>query len=252
MTTEFQELRDKLEVLNSTQQTTTDTNIKIQTLSVIKHLIQRYIENALRAGVEASKIKSDMDNLFCTIPQALGTWVINEVDDTSRKLSVESKKLVAPLVPMKYQKPLLFSKDTLYHASLCCEAISGPLQPEPLSFFRNKKPHHGLTQVSFSQSRDEITPYLIARQNNVVYAAFKSDMQISEWLGGASSFTEGALCNMFINLFKRSVLIAGIMKQCSQIPFRFFMDELINNRRIVLTGIPLLLHSTYCVLGMLL
>ena len=196
MTVEFRSLRDHLGAFQSAQQSTTDESIQQQTLNVAKYHIQQYIENGLRSGVEASVIKSDMENL-CRVHRVLSgelrVWSTSEVDNISRKLSTVSKKQVEELVPRECQKPLLFSKDTLYHASLCCAAISGPVSSDPLFFFRNKRPQHSLTQVSFSQSRDDITPYLIARQEDVVYAAFKSNLQVSEWLGGASSFTEGIL-----------------------------------------------------------
>ena len=158
-------------------------------------MIQRYIENELGAGTETSKIKSDLERLsrfHQVIPRPLLGWGVEEVDKVSQRLLRELRKVVKPVAEKENQKPLLFSKDTIYHASLCCEAIDNPMLSDPLSFFRNKKPRHNLTEVSFSQSRAGVTPYLVARQKDVVYVAFKSIPAVSQWLESSSSFDEGS------------------------------------------------------------
>ena len=117
---------------------------------------------------------------------------MDEVDKTDEKLTSCHKKTVHPTAKKEDPPPSLFSKDILYHAGLCCEGINLATKPaNPQSFFRNKKPHHSLTEVSFSQSRDNITPYLIAKQGDVVYVAFQGTSSVSTWLKSAPSFSEG-------------------------------------------------------------
>ena len=127
------------------------------------------------------------------IPTPLWTWTLQEVDKADEKLASRCRKNVN-LVPRKTEDtspPSLFSKDTLYHASLCCEAINFSHPGNPLSFFQDKKPQHNLTGVSFSQTRDGITPYLIAKQQDIIYVAFRSISSVSEWTQNAQSFNEG-------------------------------------------------------------
>jgi hypothetical protein len=112
---------------------------------------------------------------------------MGEVGKASEK-EVSAKKTVKE----EQRAPSLFSKDTLYHAGLCCEAINDTHPSNPLSFFRNKKPNHSITEVSFSQSRDGITPYLIAKQKDVIYVAFQGTPRIADWMKcGSTSFNEG-------------------------------------------------------------
>ena len=181
-------------MFRSTQQSTSDTSIQEQTVNCSRHLIQQYIENALHSGIKADKIKNEMEKLcsvFFVIPQQWLSWAMQEVNRICEKLEGELK-ISKPILKQKHQAPSLFSKDTLYHAGLCCEAINNVLS-NPLSFFRNKKPHHSLTEVSFSQSRDGILPYLIARQKDVVYVAFQGIPEVSQWLK-YTSFNEGNDC----------------------------------------------------------
>ena len=173
---------------------TAEENIRQQTMNCSQHLIQRYIENGLRSGIEASKIKSDMEklsSLYLVLARSSLGWAMLEVDKASKKLKREVQRVAMPLAEKKHQEPPLFSKDTLYHASICCEAINDVMPSNPLSFFRNKKPQHSLTEVSFSQCKDGTTPYLIAKQNDVVYVAFQGVPEVSQWMKSASSFNEG-------------------------------------------------------------
>ena len=192
---EFEKLKNQLEAFHTLEETSTDESIQQKSISCSQHAIQKYIENKLRGGTEVERIRSDMESLFSVhhvVPQLLLRWSLEEVDVIYKKLMHESK-VVKPSSEIGQQKSVLFSKDTLYHASLCCEALSDSMPLDHLSFFRDKKPHHNLTEVSFSQSRDDITPYLIARQKDVIYVAFKSTPEVLKWLEKTSSFNEGQL-----------------------------------------------------------
>jgi GTP-binding protein EngB required for normal cell division len=220
-TEEYQKLKAKLEAFSSTLESASSSNVELSTINCIKDVIQQYIEKALKLGDETSKVKSDMEKLcrsHLVIPTVLWTWTMQEVDKADEKLTIEQRKVVKSVVKEAEPAPSLFSKDTLYHACLCCDALSDPNPANPLSYFQNKNPHHSLKEVSFSQNRDSITPYLIAREGDVIYIAFQSTPLLSKWKEIAPSFDE------------------GLMQQSSQIPLRFFMDELLKNRKIVFTG----------------
>ena len=191
---EYQKLKATLEVFRSTLESASSTDVELSTITCIKDVIQQYIERALRLGEETSKVKSDMEELRhsdLVIPTALWTWTMQEVEKTDEKLTSEQRKVAKPVVEEAEPAPSLFSKDTLYHACLCCDALSDPNPANPLSYFQNKNPHHSLKEVSFSQNRDSITPYLIARQGDMIYVAFQSTPLLSKWKEIAPSFNEG-------------------------------------------------------------
>ena len=196
VTEEYQKLKATLEVFNSTLhvESASVQNVELSTINCMRAVIQQYIERALRLGEETSKVKSDMEKLCrsdLVIPTALWRWTMQEVEKTHEKLTSEQRKVAKPIVKEAEPAPSLFSKDTLYHACLCCDALSDPNPANPLSYFRNKNPHHRIKEVSFSQNRDGITPYLIAKQGDMIYVAFQSTPLLSKWKEIASSFNEG-------------------------------------------------------------
>ena len=193
-TEDFEKLKRQLEALKLTLDSASDSKIELATIDCFKDAIQQYIERSLRANNETSFVKNDIERLcrvYLVIPTALWGWSMQEVGKAAEKLASERSCVPKPLVKKDTPPPSLFSKDTLYHACLCCEAISSS-KNNSLSFFQCKRPQHSLTEVSFSQSRDgAITPYLIARQRDVIYVAFRSNLCVSEWIKSASSFEEG-------------------------------------------------------------
>lgn len=193
-TEDFEKLKRQLEALKLTLDSASNSKIELATIDCFKDAIQQYIERGLRANNETCYVKNDIERLcrvYLVIPTALWGWSMQEVGKAAEKLASERSCVPKPLVKKVTPPPSLFSKDTLYHACLCCEAISSSTN-NSLSFFQCKRPQHSLTEVSFSQSRDgAITPYLIARQRDVIYVTFRSNLCVSEWIKSASSFEEG-------------------------------------------------------------
>ena len=193
---DFWKLRHQLHTFNQALKSASNPDKKVAYIDCFKDQIQQYIEKQLRLGVETSRVKKDMDRL-CTedlvIPSTLWTWTEQEVGKAHEKLADNPKKVVKPPVEQTEDPtpPSLFSEDTLFHAGLCCEAISISNRGNPLAFFQSKKPHHNFKEISFSQPRDNITPYLIAKQNDIIYVAFRSTSSVSEWTQTALSFNEG-------------------------------------------------------------
>ena len=198
VTEEFQKLKDQLTALSSIKQSASSPHAEVSAINCFQDLIQQYIEKALRSGIETSQVKNDMEKLcrvHLVIPAVLWTWTMQEVDKANEKLTSELRKVVKPKVKEGTPKPSLFSKDTLYHASLCCDAINVSTSlAKPQSYFQNKNPQHNFTEVSFSQSRDSITPYLIAKLHDVIYVAFQSTPFLDKWMENATSFNEGLPC----------------------------------------------------------
>jgi hypothetical protein len=86
----------------------------------------------------------------------------------------------------------LFCKDTVYHASLCSQAVSSYTAGDYQKFFKNKElvPGHAFKAVSFSRSRNE--SFLIAQKDeSLFYFAFKGRLSLSDWGKDYKSFNEG-------------------------------------------------------------
>lgn len=193
-TEEFQELKERLQTLSSMLQSESSPNVEASTINCIQHLLTEYIEKTLSSGVEAGQVMSDMEQLcrvHLVVPTPLWTWTVQQVGKTNKRLTSRLREVVVRKTKEANTKPSLFSKDTLYHACICCEAINFSSSANPRSYFESRNPRHNITEVSFSQSRDNITPYLIAKQDDVIYVAFQSMPFLSKWLETVSSFDEG-------------------------------------------------------------
>ena len=86
----------------------------------------------------------------------------------------------------------LFCKDTIYHAGVCCQAVSMYTAGDYQKFFKNKElvPGHGFKAVSFSRSKEET--FLIAQKGeSTYYFAFKSRLNLFDWTKGFKCFSEG-------------------------------------------------------------
>lgn len=192
---EYHTLKEELNVLSSSLKKGSDSNIELSAIALMKDKIRQYIKKAEKAGIEMSHIEEDLDSLRTEliIPTTLWSWTKEEVAEAKQRLTKEmsavsqQSTIVQPTIP----KASLFSKEILYHASLCCAAVNTATPMNAHSYFRDKNPCHEFTEVSFSQNKDNIAPYLIARNCNVLYVAFQSTPSLSKWTDTATSFDEG-------------------------------------------------------------
>ena len=86
----------------------------------------------------------------------------------------------------------LFCKDTIYHASVCCQAVSTYSAGDYQKYFKNRElvPGHTFKAVSFSRSKNE--NFLIAlKGESTYYFAFKGRLSLSDWAEDYKSFNEG-------------------------------------------------------------
>ena len=89
----------------------------------------------------------------------------------------------------------LFCKDTVYHASICSQAISTCTAGDYQKFFKNKElvPGHAFKAVSFSRSRNEESFLIAQKDESMFYFAFKGRLSLSDWAKDYKSFNEGKL-----------------------------------------------------------
>ena len=198
-TEDYQNLKSQLEAFKKTLATSSSQDIQSAVISCIQDQVRQYIDKALKSGMEATMVKAEMDVLCCkefVIPRPLWSWTSQEVEAKNEELTASFRNVSSKKICTTTQtnlKPSLFCKETLYHASLCCDAINSTSAANVQAFFRNKHPQHSITEVSFSQTRERVTPYLIAKQGNTIYVAFQSIKLVSDWIGNpqCNSFEEG-------------------------------------------------------------
>lgn len=99
----------------------------------------------------------------------------------------------------------LFSKHTVYHASLCCLTVNHCDTTTYHEFINDKKPRHSFSEVSISRTRDcEVDRHLIAFERKRYYIAFKGEPNLSQWPKKFKSFEEGD--SFIINLLLTMIL----------------------------------------------
>ena len=99
----------------------------------------------------------------------------------------------------------LFRKDTIYHASICSEAVCSYNAGDYQKFFKNKAlvPGHAFRAVSFSRSKTE--RFLIAlKGESTYYFAFRGRPYLTDWTKGFKCFSEGNQCDCSLLGFVRN------------------------------------------------
>ena len=186
-----------------------------QTLvKIIQITVQHYIENALKAGGNAETLQQHIGSLCYVdflIPTGLDQWARDQINEINTRLLMVTSTESVTSEHTADEAPVtvpLFSKDTLYHASLCCQVVS----TSTAGNFREKMEQmsgHVLEEASMSISatKDNVDRYLIAKQQNTVYVAFQSEPTLSMWMQKYGSFDAGEWnqCNMLYYVQLKSV-----------------------------------------------
>lgn len=130
------------------------------------------------------------------VPSELCEWTMQEIEKMCNK-SVEAVEKPDPGPPSCEDKKPLMNKDSLYHAGLCCQAVSTRTAANFKKFFRGVG--HTLDEVSMSISQDKenVDRYIIAKQGDVVYMAFQSEPTLSKWINSSyGSFDNGMVVHI--------------------------------------------------------
>ena len=129
------------------------------------------------------------------VPSKLREWTIQEVEKMCK--SVEAVEKSDPCPPSSDDKKPLMNKDILYHAGICCQAVSTHTAANFKKFFNGVG--HALDEVSMSISQDKanVDRYIIAKQGDIVYMAFQSEPTLSKWIDGPyGSFDNGRVLHV--------------------------------------------------------
>jgi hypothetical protein len=170
---DFQRLQISLEAFKSTFVSNPENLTKVT---------QDAIHSAITAAVlkteDVNLIRDQMYDLCHTtfdVPADLTDWAKEQVEEECKRMTKKSEDPKPTSAPAPCETPL-FNKDTLYHASLCCQAVGN--KKVQYKKFLNEQGH---TLKEVSMSSEDQNNVLIAKQGNTVYFAFESEPSLSKW-----------------------------------------------------------------------
>ena len=161
----------------------------------VQDIVDNFVTTSLQSGKSLAKVQAQLQKLhkedFLITEGMFKKAQELAIKIHSQRSPAESGAAVA-LMPVSKASQPLFSKDTVYHAGICCFAVSTCDAGNYQSFFKKKDsvPGHSFQAVSISRSKQD--RYLIARQDDsTYYFAFQSEPHLLEWSKKFTSFNEG-------------------------------------------------------------
>ena len=164
-------------------------------------LVTRCLTDSQQSGTPAEDVKEKLCELCqkkYLITEAVYQWSlkkIREIFTQEDDLSLGSTELISPADSQRTEP--LFSKDTIYHATICCQALTYCTAGDYQRFFKDTQrvPGHSLQAVSISRPTPDGKQherYLIAKQGEAkYYIAFESQPVLSQWPKKYHSLIEG-------------------------------------------------------------
>ena len=184
------------------------------TLNHIKNRIESHFKMMLKDGLSKDAISKQLNELTINalIPSDINDWCYDKLDELCKKQDkiVADESDTSSSDELSEERPLLFSPDAVYHASLCNLIIDSTERDQMLTEYG-----HTFDELSVSLSGD--MKMLIAQQQNIVYIS----LSISKF-------------NILVNDMNVYNLNHIIPNQ--NIPLRYFVELLYQNKRIILTG----------------
>ena len=199
---ELRELKNELDFYNK--------RLALQTMTpesyyqCVQYATQQAIEKAFKAGSGKELVQNQLWVLCYKdfdVPSNLREWAMHEVEDISKRMFASScQAQITPVAHPEAKTELpLFSKDTLYHAGVCCHAVSVCTAGDFEAFMNSKSHLLEEGSISISQYKENVDRYIIAKCGNTVYVAFQSEPTLSSWMNSPyTSFSEGELFVLFI------------------------------------------------------
>lgn len=202
------ELRGQLELLSKVRKFNQQPAEEEAKATLIKGNIQQFIETGLRAGASKDDVKKVLSEMYSSdvlINGDIYEWALSEVSTTAQAVCLQQTSGPSD---EKEKLPPLFCKETVYHASLCCYAVSTCDANTYQKFFSKDFPNHNLEEASLSRSRDRerVDRYLIARHDKTYYVAFQSEPLLAQW-PKFTSFQEGTCIMLIISCMNITGLV---------------------------------------------
>ena len=180
----------------------------LTTLNHIKAHIESHIRQKLEEGLLKETVTKQLNDLTMNalIPMVINDWCYDKLDEITKELEQNDSCTDEPNDedPVESEPPpLLFSKDTVYHASLCSLFVSQPhLRDEYLH-------RHSFNEMSLSVSDQH--KMFIAQQGDIVYTSFNVDR-----IGNP--------------------LIDHCVAEEKKVPIRYFCELLNQSKQLIFTG----------------
>ena len=177
--------------------------------SLQRSFVKRYITNSQLSGASLAEVQENLQQLHqkkFLITESVLRWATETAVTVFSEAKESSQHNAADVSsPLEVSEPL-FCKDTVYHASLCCQAVSSCTAGDYQHFFKNKElvPGHLFDAISISRPRHDSNSlrekYLIAKQgDSTYYIAFQSETDIREWPKKCASFIQGQCIPIFLS-----------------------------------------------------
>ena len=160
---------------------------------VVKEAVSEFVSSSFQSGHSMKQVSDQMEKFYkeeLLISKETFAEAQQMIKEEHARSGVEKTLTSAnpcALVP-------LYSKDTIYHASICSHAVYSSNAGNYQQFFKNRDivPGHNFTAVSMSRSKQDC--FLIAQMGeSTYYIAFKGLLLLSEWEKEYNSFNEGMM-----------------------------------------------------------
>ena len=189
-------LRDMLVAIRSTP----DTPSKPEH---IKECVLSITSTSIQSGEDLNDLKQQLHKLhkedLLFSEDVLEKALALAEEEHSKRAEVASVK---PAPAKLLAREPLFSKDTVYHADICCRVLATGDAGNYQSLFKKLPNGQGHLFKAVSMSRSKTERLLIAEQGeSVFYFAFESRPKISDWKD-YKSFDEGTCmqaCGMYLS-----------------------------------------------------
>lgn len=166
-----------------------DENIEAKH-EILKEQVLEFIRSEVDNNKDKSIVKQKLESLCWEerlIPQKLHSWCFEHCDS----LFLEVKPLSDKNPIQDYVvSPSLLTKDNVYHAMLLADCV-GSCSSEQSSKFFLKNPHkfEHVSITSENSHNEEMERYLLAKKDNVLFAAFRGVPDLAQWQQKYSSCT---------------------------------------------------------------
>ena len=159
---------------------------------LVKAIIDDFTKKCVQSNVDHKEVKKALDEIYGTellLSKEIYEWALGKIALIPQPISKSSN---SPEGEREVEEPL-FCEDTVYHASLCCLAVSTRDANNFKSFFDREYTCHHFEEasLSISQDRKDVDRYLIARKEKIFFVAFQSESSLSKWPQQFNSFEHG-------------------------------------------------------------
>ncbi len=160
--------------------------------SLVQEIIEDFIKKSTRSTLNQEEIwRSTVYGTELLFSKEVYEWALEEVASLPQ-VNVRPPSSDLPDEEQEIEEPL-FCEDTVYHASLCCYAVSTKDSSNYKDFFNREYPNHQFEAASLSVSRDreDVDRYLIAKKGKTYFIAFQSEPSFTQWTQLFQSFERG-------------------------------------------------------------